>query len=434
MYPATWYAETAQTVPVQPRLESDISAEVGIIGGGLAGLQIAWQLSQRGISVTLLESQRIAWGASGRNGGFVTPGFAGDIDEVEARYGQALAKRLYQYSKEGAETIRSHLHAFASDCLMGEGKYSVSRYPASKAMRKSAERLTRDFNDPVEYLDTSQLRSKIHTDRYFDGIFKPNGFQIHPLGYAHALASQILDAGGQIYEQSQALACLTVAGSSRRLVQTQSGSVKVNHLVLCTSGYDTGLYRPLSRAILPVATHVVVTEALNQDLLDIIATRAGIADTGNACDYYRLIDDNRLLWGGKITTATTQPKNLDAQMMAAMMDVFPTFGSLRLDYRWSGLMGYCRHRMPLILQPEKGLWVATAFGGHGLNTTAMAGNLIATAITEDDRRWQDFANFGLLWNGGVLGQVAVQGSYWWMQAKDQLLETKARRSLASTTV
>ncbi len=426
-YPSTWYAETAQTIPLQPPLEGNVTAEVGVIGGGLAGLQIAWQLSQCGVPVALLESKRIAWGASGRNGGFVTPGFAGDIDAVEALSGKDLAQRLYQYSLEGAETIRSHLDDFASDCLMGEGKYSVSRYPAADAMRHAAERLTRDFNDPVEYLDTSTLRSRIHTDRYFDGIFKPNGFQIQPLGYAHALAKQILNAGGRIFENSKAVVMSSGNANGHWQVDTDSGSLNVRHLVLCTSGYDSGLYRPLSRAVLPVATHVVVTETLNAELLDVIHTRAGIADTGNACDYYRLIDEDRMLWGGKITTTTAEPRNLDDQMMAAIADVFPSFGSLRLDYRWSGLMGYCRHKMPLILQPEEALWIATSFGGHGLNTTAMAGTLVATAITEDDGRWRDFEKYGLLWNGGVLGQAAVQSSYWWMQAKDRFLESRARR-------
>jgi len=309
---------------------------------------------------------------------------------------------------------------------MGEGKFSVSRYPAAESMQQAAARLTKTFHDPVEYLDTEALRSRIHTDRYFDGIFKPRGFQIHPLNYAIALAQQVLLKDGKIFENTPAMKIKPADLSGFQTVITESGRVQANHVILCTSGYDSGLYPPLSRAVLPVSTHVVVTEPLRSHQLDTIHTRCGIADTGNACDYYRLIDDNRLLWGGKITTARTQPKHLDQEMMAAITDVFPVFSTLKLDYRWSGLMGYCRHKMPLIRQTRDRCWIATAFGGHGLNTTAMAGNLVATAIAENDDRWQDFAAFDLKWNGGPLGQAAVQTSYWWMQAKDRFLETRAR--------
>lgn len=425
-YPPTWYAYSKTQFPVQPTLGENIKADVCIVGGGLAGLSIAWQLCQSGVTVAVLEAKRIAWGASGRNGGFVSPGFAGDIDRVENVSGKEVAQRLYQYSVLGSETIRTHIKDFAPHCLMGEGKYSVSRYAAAESMRRTAGRLTEDFNDPVEYLDASAMRSRINTDRYFQGIYKPRGFQIHPLNYAIALAEKIVDCGGRIFENTPAVSMEINSNSGMHNVTTLSSMVEAEHVVLCTSAYDNGLYEPLHKSVLPVSTHVVVSEPLRPEQVETVRTRCGIADTGNACDYYRLIEGNRLLWGGKITTARTQPAKLDQKMLAAITDVFPAFSDLKIDYRWSGLMGYCRHKMPLIQQPKDRLWIATAFGGHGLNTTAMAGSLVASAITEEDSRWRDFSDYDLLWNGGILGQAAVQLSYWWMQAKDSFLESRAR--------
>lgn len=412
----------------QPALGENVKAEVCIVGGGLAGLSIAWQLCQSGVAVVVLEAKRIAWGASGRNGGFVSPGFAGDIDDVERVSGKERAQRLYQYSVLGAETIRTHIQDFAPHCLMGEGKYSVSRYPAVESMQRTADRLTQDYDDPVEYLDASTMRSRIDTDRYFQGIYKPRGFQIHPLNYAIALAEKIVGCGGRIFENTPAVSLELNQHSGRHNVTTSAGAVQAEHVILCTSGYDNGLYEPLHKSILPVSTHVVVSEPLRPEQLELVKTRCGIADTGNACDYYRLIDEDRLLWGGKITTARTQPAKLDQQMLAAITDVFPAFADLKIDYRWSGLMGYCRHKMPLIQQSEDRLWMATAFGGHGLNTTAMAGSLVASAISDNDPRWRDFSDYDLVWNGGLLGQAAVQVSYWWMQAKDRYLESRARNT------
>ena len=114
-------------------------------------------------------------------------------------------------------------------------------------------------------------------------------------------------------------------------------------------------------------------------------------------------------------------------MRRAMVEVFPALVRVRLDYAWSGLMGYCRHRMPVIRRLDTGAWVATAFGGHGLNTTAMAGILVGSALADGDDRWRDLERYDLAWHGGPAGRAAVQAAYWWMQATDRLREARAMR-------
>ena len=123
-YPPTWYANSKVQFPEQPTLAENVKADVCIVGGGLAGLSIAWQLCQSGVAVTVLEAKRIAWGASGRNGGFVSPGFAGDIDRVEDLSGKEVAQRLYQYSVLGAETCLLYTSPSPRDL-------STSRMPSS---------------------------------------------------------------------------------------------------------------------------------------------------------------------------------------------------------------------------------------------------------------------------------------------------------------
>ena len=91
-------------------------------------------------------------------------------------------------------------------------------------------------------------------------------------------------------------------------------------------------------------------------------------------------------------------------------------------------MGYAIHKMPIIGEIKPGIWTATAFGGHGLNTTAMAGVLIAQGISEGDDRWRNFADYPPQWAGGILGRGAVQLSYWGMQVQDMLDERRAALS------
>ena len=425
-YPDSWYAATLGDVVVRSNCSSDLQCDVAIIGAGLAGLSTALELARRGSRVVVVEAGRIAWGASGRNGGLVTPGFAVGYDSIKRRCGEQIARRLYSYSQLGLNLVRSNVSSIAEDCLMGNGKYSVSRYPDTAGMEEEADFLSRECGEPVSLHDRQSLKAVMDTDRYFDGIYKPHGFHIHPLRYAHRIAEELERLGGIIFEASPALKI--EKGDGYHTVVCEQGLVSAENLVVCTSGYDQGFYRPVSRSVLPVATHVAVTEPLTMEHSTVLDTNAAVADTGNACDYYRKIDDGRLLWGGKITTLRAPPGSLDQLMHAAIVDVYPSLASVGIEFSWSGLMGYCRHKMPVIRQQEPGIWVATAFGGHGLNTTAMAGNLVSSAIVEGDRRWQDFDRFGLSWNGGWFGQWAVQTSYFWMQLKDTIREKQADRT------
>jgi gamma-glutamylputrescine oxidase len=158
-----------------------------------------------------------------------------------------------------------------------------------------------------------------------------------------------------------------------------------------------------------------------------IRTKAAILDDRRAGDYYRVVDDgSRILWGGRITTRTTDPRNIAALLRREMVTTYPQLADLKVDVAWSGLMSYARHLMPQIGQWKPGVWYCTAFGGHGMNTTAIGGTVIAEGIAGESDRYRLFAPFGLDWNGGVLGRAAVQLTYWGYQAADAARELRFR--------
>jgi gamma-glutamylputrescine oxidase len=101
-----------------------------------------------------------------------------------------------------------------------------------------------------------------------------------------------------------------------------------------------------------------------------------------------------------------------------MVGTYPQLKDVKIEAAWSGLMSYARHLMPQIGQLEEGLWYCTAFGGHGMNTTAIGGKVVAEAITGESDRYRLYAPFGLDWNGGPFGRAAVQLTYWAYQAMD----------------
>ena len=413
----TWYEATANRGTARPPLRGRVEADICVIGGGLAGLTTALELARRGGSVALMEAKRIAWGASGRNGGFVSNGFAEGMDNVAARVGLDAAKELYQLSRFGTEFVRREIAEGEPSIKMGEGWQGCTRYSNAAEKQAGVEKMTETYGQELQFLDVAETRAKVNSQRYFQSSYDPTAFHMHPLRYALMLAAKAEAVGARLFEGS-AVRSVVREGSGYR-VRTAEGEIRCKSVVYCVSSLDRKLHPATGRAVLPVATYVAVTEPLVQD---VIRTRSAISDSRRANNYYRLIDEGRLLWGGAITTRLSEPAQLAKRMKADMLSVFPSLGNPKIDYAWAGLMGYARHFMPLIGTDGQGQWWATAFGGHGMNTTAMGGIVLARAIAASDDEYRRFSAFGPQWAGGPFGRIGVQAGYWTMQVKDRLDE------------
>ncbi len=395
-----------------------------MVGGGLAGLTTALELARRGVSVALLEGRRIAWGASGRNGGFVSNGFALGEGPIAARVGLTAAQGLYRLSCFGTEYVRREIAETDPSIKMGEGWLGCIRYDNAAEKKAEVAAKLRDFGQQKRFLDVAETRALVNTQRYFQSSLDPTAFHVHPLRYALMIAGKAETAGARLFEMSPAQAILREGISWR--VTTAKGSIRCGQVVHCMSSLDRTLHPLTARAVLPVATYIAVTEPLRNQ--DAIRTRHALSDSRRAGNYFRLIDEDRLLWGGAITTRVSEPTHLAQRMKRDMLSVFPQLGDPRIDYAWAGLMGYTRHFMPLIGTDGQGQWWATAFGGHGMNTTAMGGILMARAIAAKDDEYRRFAPFAPQWAGGPFGRAGVQAGYWYMQLKDRLDERRSRKA------
>jgi gamma-glutamylputrescine oxidase len=417
-----WYATTIEARPVYPAFEGGAEFDVIVIGGGLAGLTVALELARRGKSVGLFEAREIAYGASGRNGGFVSAGFAESIEKIAARVGPDDARSLMMLSQEGTEYIRSAIDKYGMQGVDPvPGWLNVQRFDDAPAMWQHAESSTERFGRPLDYWDIGQVRAKLSSECYFQGVYDAHAFHINPLNYALQLSDVAKGKGVSIFENSQvAVAQSHGAGFE---ITTSRGIARAEKVVVTGSAYLGRTFPSVRRAMLPVATHVVVSAPFVQAPGHAINFAGAVSDTRRAGDYYRLLSDNgsgrRLLWGGKITTRTTPPRNLIVATQADIANIYPQLGRIEMDHAWSGLMGYAVHKMPLIGEIRPGLWTCTAFGGHGLNTTAMGGLVVARAICGDDDRVKLFAPYFRRWGGGIFSRVLVQGAYWCMQARDR---------------
>jgi glycine/D-amino acid oxidase-like deaminating enzyme len=298
---------------------------------------------------------------------------------------------------------------------MGWGRLSVSRTDQGPDFAERSRALAKKLGATFEPWETDQVRAVLVTPRYFQGLHDAQGFQVHPLNLALALAADAEHRGVQVHEATEARA-LERRGTEWQ-VRTAMGEITARHVVLAGNA-DLGRIHRLSSAVLPVATYVAVTGKLGPRLSEAIRWRGAIGDTRRAGDYYRIVDEDRLLWGGRITTDTREPARLHAMMRADILSVYPQLGDIAIEYAWPGIMGYALHKMPQVGEIEPGLWACTAFGGHGVAQTAAGADAVAAGIAHEDDRWRLFAPFGTAWAGGALGRLGTQLVYWKLQASD----------------
>lgn len=424
---ASSYYEATVERPVYPSSStSREEARVCIVGGGFAGLATALGLVERGMrGIVLLEAERIGFGASGRNGGFVFGGYSLECADLLRSLGPHDARSLYRLTLDAVELIGKRIARHGIECdVVQAGIILADWFGRADALAAQRELMRTAFGVEWEPISRSALRERLKTDRYRGGLLERHGFHFHPLKYALGIAKVLADAGVRIYEHSPALAF--DAERDRHLVRTPNGSIAAQHVVMAAGGYARGVYRAVERAVLPIATYVVATEPLGDRLKDVMDCAAAVYDTRFSFDYYRPLRDTRILWGGRISIFERDPRTIAKLLMRDMLRVYPQLRGVKLEHAWSGLMSYGRRKMPQIGRCRDGVWHAVGFGGHGVAPTTAAGELLAAAIAEEQPIPAPFARFGLESMHGVLGLAAAEATYLAKIAADAIADFRQR--------
>jgi gamma-glutamylputrescine oxidase len=423
-YSGSWYAATKADAPERPQLQIDLDVDVCVIGGGLAGLTTAREVVRAGWSVVLIEADRIAASASGRNTGFVLPGFAATPDNIISRVGLARAKDLWALSQSGLDYVRN---AIRDEAMPGidpqDGWLYVSKTDNGDEITRLVG-LFGEFGAEIEGWPTERVRAVLCSERYFHAIHFPQAINIHPLNYALGLAAAAERAGVRIFEHTPALS-IDAAGVRKRIV-TPHARLRANQVVLCGNLQIAALMPRVAATLIPMTTYVIATVPLGLRLVDAITYPGAVSDSDLADNHYRVVDGDRLMWSGRATTWARNPRRYVRALTADIKKTYPQLGEVAVDYAWSGTLGNSIHRMPQIGELGPGLWLASGFGGHGLNTTALAGNLIARAIIDGDQTWRQFTPFELVWAGGLVGRATAQMYYWVKRMRHAMAERRAR--------
>lgn len=419
MTPETWYAASARPFESLPPLEGRQEARVAIVGGGYAGVCLALGLAERGMrDVVLLEREGIGHGASGRNGGFVFAGYSLDEDALLRQLGAERARALYGATTRAVDLIRQRIRQYAIACdAVDAGVIWANWFRDASLLQARQQLLKETYGVEWEWLPESQLRSVIHSNRYHDALFERNALHLHPLDYLHGMVRAAQGQGVRFHEHSW-VRKIERNGAAWR-IHTNAGEVQAQAMVLACGGYLAHLQPQVDRAVLPIATYVMVTEPLGERLRECLHTEAAIYDTRFAFDYYRPLKDTRLLWGGRISIRNRSPQAVKKLLLRDLLRVFPQLEGVKIEFAWSGLMSYARHQMPQLGTRGDGLWWMQAFGGHGTAPTCAAGELLADALAQGGEGWREFAQFGLQSTHRPFGYLGAQAQYWWLEAKDR---------------
>ncbi len=401
-----------------PALQGKQDAAVCIVGGGFAGLATAMSLMERGeTNIVLLEGDTIGHGASGRNGGFVFGGFSlgerGVVDTVGVEEG----RKLYQMTLDAVAQIRRRIEKYGIDCdARHAGIYLANWFDDDSILEQQQRFMADTLGVHWERVSRSDLAHKLSSERYFGALYEENAFHFHPLKYAQGLARALVAGGVRVHENSR-VTSLTPDGHGWRIA-TRLGEVRASDVVICCGGYIEKLYPKLASAILPIATYVMVTEPLRERMPTAMRTDAAVYDTRFAFDYYRPLADTRMLWGGRISIRDRSPKEVAHLLYHDMLKVYPQLEGAKVDYAWSGMMSYGRHKMPQLGRLPEGLWYGMGFGGHGVGPTTLAGDVLAAAMRGEGAGLARFGPWGLPMTGGPAGLLAAQLTYWYYELRD----------------
>jgi gamma-glutamylputrescine oxidase len=377
---ANFYIDSLPTPPPRAALDGKIEADVAILGGGFAGVSTALHLAEQGLSVVLLEAKTVGFGASGRNGGQVLPGFSAGLDGIVNRNGIKVAKALWAESVEAVDLVRRLVQRHNISCDLTDGAVTLAVKPRHfRDFATEKTWLEDEFNyGGLELWDPEQTRAVVKSARYCGGLHDPRAPHLQPLAFVRGLGLAAQKAGAQIFENSPVIE-IDRQHAVKRLV-TAKGEVQARTLVLAGNAYIGKLMPWAARRMMPVASCIVATEPLGDRMREVLAKPLSACDANIVLDYFRPTADGRLLFGGLANYSGREPADIAGVLGRRMQSVFPQLANTRITHAWGGLIDISLHREPLIgaMQPE--VYVMQGFSGHGVALATLAGQRIASAI------------------------------------------------------
>ena len=353
-------------LPRFPASQLPSSTDVAIIGGGYTGLSAARCLARRATDVTVLERHTVGWGASGRNGGFVLPGYKPEMEKLYHRLGAERAAAMFQLSLDGIAFLRDLIQQEDIACdFVPCGAITLAAKPGHvPALAESGRFLRERLGYQTELLTRAELAREIGSARYHGGLLDPGGCSLQPAKYVAGLAQAAARAGACLVEEAEVTRIRRDRG--RFEVTTSKGVIRAREVLAATNGYTPRSLPGLRRRVIPIGSYQIATEPLDPALGRRLVPHGRVfSDTKNLLYYFRLSPDGRMVFGGRASFTPTSHTRSAAILRAGMREVFPELADSPIDYTWSGKVAYPIDHLPHAGRLQ-GVHYAMGYCGHGV--------------------------------------------------------------------
>ena len=390
----SYWETTFNTNNKYNKLEKNIQTNIVIIGGGYTGISCALSLAKKyNEDVVIVEAGHIGWGSSARNAGFCCiPPAKISVAKMFKKFGKEETKKFFKNTIEGSNFTKNLIEEYKIDCdLSGDCNYEVAPHPSYfESIKEEALIYKNEFGIETKVYSQKEFNEIGHTGKEQFGAFsyKP-GFAINPLKFLLGLAEEAKKSGVQIFQKSK------VTKIEKNLdkfnVIVNSLTITANKIVMATNGfYKDDLFPDLNDMILPVISNIIVTRPLTKLEIEShnFVTHNPILNTRNLLFYYRLLKDNRFLFGARGDLIGSEKSSLikSKKMEDQMKKVFPNWKNVEIDFHWRGLVAVTTKFSPSIGKLDNEIYYSFGYQANGVNTAPWSGNELAKLIVSNSKK------------------------------------------------